>query len=552
MNKLENDILKNRLEILKTELQNKNVFSDRNINEEQRQLSFTFVVYAFQRFINNYNIDEIIDDITEGGGDNNIDVFNIQDEDDDGTININLFQVKYKTEKNLEQTIGENDIQAFISKIRKLIIFGDLENINLNPYINKKYDEFMDIVKSKDLSSIKLNLYLVTNGKDLNDSEIAELTKFVNDNNIIHNYKVLNDYNFFVDKPEKEIEEIQVKISDDIIKMNHNISACIVSFKTYELAKLYEKFKDRILEKNVRKLLGGEINSNISESLLKDPKMFWYKNNGLSIVCRRWEDKTIGGDTVLILENPYIVNGGQTTKTIYNLYKESENKEDELLPFHKSYVMARVYQTTDADQMTSIVRGTNNQNKITLYDLKSTNENLKKIKEFFNLQNISMLIQRDIEETKKEKSINSDFLLQIYCSIYKRIPHRSKISKSKLIEDYYDEVYSNPNIHNDLLNSFYIYEYVRTENKKMTQSHLNHSLYSMLYLIGIIEPKLQEGFDKCLIEKSYKEALNILDEIVENQSKNDKDYTHHNFFKAEKSTIAINNYFTKTSQQSSP
>jgi len=539
MNKLENDILNSKLRILRAELVNKEIFKNRNITESN-QIPFTFVVYTLQRFLSNYNIEEVIEEITEGGNDQNIDIFNIDEESSTGDINVNLFQVKYKSETNLNQTIGSNDVQAFINKVQKIIINADISNYPLNSYLKNKFEEFIDICKGSDGSNIKINLFLVTNGSNLNDLEINELNKFKDEYSVVNKFIVLNDYNFFIDKPEKEISDVKIKISDDIIKMNHNISACIVSFKTYELAKLYESFKDRILEKNVRKLVGGEINKNIATSLLSDPKMFWYKNNGLSIVCRRWEDKTVGGDTVLTLENPYIVNGGQTTKTIYNLFKEREDSEEQLLPFHKSYVMARIYQTTDDDQITAIVRGTNNQNKITLYDLKSTNENLKKIKAFFDTKEVSLLIQRNVEEEKKPKAINSDLLLQVYCAIYKSIPHKSKISKNKLIKDYYDDVYSNPSIHNDLLNSFYLYEYVRKENKCRSQQHLSHSMYSVLYIMGCCEVSLKESFAPDIAIKAYNKSVGILDEIVQRQQ--DENYSNHNFFKSEKSTNEINNY----------
>lgn len=535
MNKIDNDILNLKLEKVKNELEKENIFRERNICNNNK-LNFSFVVYTAERFLNNFNIVEIMENITEGGEDNSIDIFNIDADND--IVNINIFQCKYKRQK-FNTTIGENDIIKFTNKIKQIIINNNIEQIN--PYLKHQIEAYKDIIKDKSLSHINVNLYLVTNGADLNPKEKESLNEFKEHYPIINKIVIYNNYEFFIDNKETEIEEMEIQISDDITKMNNNISACIVNFKTYELANLYEKFQDRILEKNVRKLLKSNINKNVADSLINDPKMFWYKNNGLSIVCRRWEQKKINGNNVLILENPYIVNGGQTTKTIYNLYKNCTSDKERNC-FYDSYIMARVYQTTDDDKIAAIVQGTNNQNKITLYDLKSSNINLKKIKEFFKENNISLLIKRDIEEEKLNKSINSDLMLQIYCASYMGIPHKSKISKNKLIEDYYDEVYSNSNIHNDLLNCFNVYDFIKSNNKNLKYEHLNHSTFSILYLIYKLKPELKDKIDFKILNDTYTYAINILNKIVEEQKRKDENYSHHNFFKSEKSTIAINKY----------
>ncbi|MBD5403187.1 hypothetical protein HDR58_10405 [bacterium] len=535
MNQLENNILTAYINKVKNELEHKNIYNERNIGEDKK-LSFAFVVYTLERFLDNYNIDEIIDDITEGSADNSIDIFNI--DTDENEVTINLFQCKYKSDKKLDSTIGENEVLQFITKIKEIIIDNQLSDKTINPYLTKKLDEYKDIIKGVPISNIKVNLYLVTNGNDINSQEQNKLKTFKNEYPIISNIDVLNSYSFFVEPTRKNTKEFELKITDEIIKMNNNINSCIVSFKAYELVRLYEEFSDSILEKNVRKLLGGKINQSIAESLQKDPKMFWYKNNGLSIVCKRWESKKIDGFNALSIEDPYIVNGGQTTKTIYNLYQKCKTDEEKS-PFYDAYVMARIYQTTDENEISAIVQGTNNQNKIITFDLKSTNKNLKKLKKFFELNNISLLIDRNIEEEKLEKAINSESLLQLYCASYMEIPHRSKISKAKLTENYYDNVYNNEEAYNDLLNIYKIYEFVKEKNKTQKQSHITHSLYSILYLIFKLEPSLKTTWDIKILEPAYNKAIEIIDEIVKEQAENNPDYSNHNFFKSELSTITI-------------
>ena len=547
MEKLENDILTARLRKVQTELKELGIYDERNIQSAQ-ETSFAFVVYTLQRFLGNYNIEEIIDNVTEGGQDNSIDILHI-DNNSENEININVFQCKYKTEANLTSTIGENDVDLFLRKVKTIIIDKDISNISTNPNLERQLNMLWDISQNTELNNIHLNLFLVTNGANINEQEKNTLKKFQEENSIVKKIDILCDYDFMIGKQDTPIDKIVIPIDKNYIQLNNGINTCIVSFSAFDIACLYEKTGDVILEKNVRKLIKSKINQNIYNSLIDDPGMFWYKNNGLSIVCERFEVKTMSGRKELEITHPYIVNGGQTTKTIYNHYLRCANDEEKLTPLYDASVIARIYQTTAPEQITEIVQGTNTQNKITMYDLKSTNSNLRKIKEFFYENHISLLINRDIEEEKLALSINSDTLLQLYCSLYIGIPHKAKISISKLIEDYYDDVYNTPDIHTKLLNTFKINQVIKNKNKEHTDIiHLKHSSLSLLFLIGLLNPTLKDVYDEELLMETYDNALNILNEIVEKQKTEDVNYSNHNFFKSEKSTIQIKNKLQELSE----
>ncbi len=536
MTKIDNDILIQKLEILQKELEARGYFKSVNFDEHKKK-SYTFVVYTLQQFLHNYNLDEIIDDITEGGGDNCIDIFNIETDAGNSKIEVNIFQCKYRTEKKLDSTIGENDVSLFLDRVQKLVFENNTENLDINEKLKSQLEKFKDIVKSARTSDIEVNLYLVTNGADINEKERKCLNTFKKKFSHVNEVEVINDYSFFVQKKHSENKTIQLTVDDEILKMNKDINTCIVSFKAIELVKLYEEFHDRILEKNVRGLLKSKLNETIAESLIEHPKMFWYKNNGLSIVCKRWESQTIAGNYTLLIEDPYIVNGGQTTKTIYNLSKKSVTPEDDK-PFYDAHVLARIYQTTDKNQISQIVMGTNNQNKITAYDLKSIDETLQKVKEYFSNYGISLLIERNFEEKKLEKAINSDLLLQLYCSSYLGIPHEAKISKSKLIEDNFDRVFSTTDVHEKTLRIFEIYEYVKDKNRVKKQLHIKHSLFSILFAMFLIEPKIKTEDLESILPNTYEKAIKVIDLVVKLEQTYES-YSHHNFFKSELSTIKI-------------
>lgn len=540
MNKLENDILLKRLHSLSDELEERKIFSERNVSADKK-LSYAFVVYALERFLDNYALDEIMPFVTEGPGDHDIDIFHI--DEDDNTAKINLFQVKFKQENNLGGTIGEKEVASFLDKVKRLIIDADPNIAPPNNFLAQKHKEFVELTKPEnEIEKITVNLYLVTNASDINDQEKMALERFKKENGVVGECKCLCNYSYFFDSEDNDIGEIQIPITGNAIDMSEEIPAKVVNIPAYQIAKLYEKFKDRILEKNVRKLLKGKTNKEIEESLINNAKFFWYKNNGLSIVCRRMEIKTLAGIKTLILENPYVVNGGQTTKTIFNLFsRRNESNEDQMKPFYEASVMARIYQTTDENIINDIVYGTNNQNKITVSDLKSLNPNIRKIKQFFAENDISLLTKRDSEVKISGRSISSDLLLQIYWAIYGDTPHKSKRSKTKLLEEKFDDIFSSISEHKNLLASYKTYNYVSSKIKSLDAEIAKHGLYSLLFTMAQISPAIKNEYDEQVAKDAYKKAAEVLRGVIEEQKSKDSAFSAHNFFKSQKSTSEILN-----------
>lgn len=75
---------------------------------------------------------------------------------------------------------------------------------------------------------------------------------------------------------------------------------------------------DQLYEKNVRRFLGsrGKVNRKIQETLQEYPERFGLYNNGITIVVTHFEQ---AGDQTTLIE-PYIVNGCQTTRTIWEVF----------------------------------------------------------------------------------------------------------------------------------------------------------------------------------------------------------------------------------------
>ena len=114
-------------------------------------------------------------------------------------------------------------------------------------------------------------------------------------------------------------------------KGNSDYSYALTTFTGSMIYSLYEKYSLRLFEANVRSFLSfsRKINRDIRDTLINDPEHFMACNNGLVVIVDRMivdheEDKNI---VILWLKGMQIVNGGQTTSTIYFTKKKYKNTD---------------------------------------------------------------------------------------------------------------------------------------------------------------------------------------------------------------------------------
>lgn len=94
------------------------------------------------------------------------------------------------------------------------------------------------------------------------------------------------------------------------------------------LVRIYERYGARLLERNVRSFLQarGKINRGIRDTILREPQRFLAYNNGISATAERVEFEQSGGSIITLTraEGFQIVNGGQTTASLYTAVKKDK------------------------------------------------------------------------------------------------------------------------------------------------------------------------------------------------------------------------------------
>ncbi len=173
--------------------------------------------------------------------------------------------------------------------------------------------------------------------------------------------------------------------------------------KLFDFMKDYEKRTndiDRLYEKNVRQYLGSrrQVNKGIKRTILLSPSNFGLFNNGITIVTSEISNKQTNS---IVLIDPFIVNGAQTTKTLWetfdsgciekeevwlNLVKKIIQQENPkpLMPTHEEWlkelqyalVVVKIVQTeNDYQAIRDITKYTNSQTAVTAKDFLAVNDN---------------------------------------------------------------------------------------------------------------------------------------------------------------------------------
>jgi AIPR protein/AAA domain/UvrD-like helicase C-terminal domain len=136
------------------------------------------------------------------------------------------------------------------------------------------------------------------------------------------------------------------------------------------LAKLYDEFGPRLLERNVRSFLQarGKVNKKLQETIAEEPERFLAYNNGISVTASelRLEEREDGTQGIVWAKDFQIVNGGQTTASIYHSMKSKKG-----LDVSRVYVQAKISVVDPSlidDLVPLISRYANSQNKVNEVD----------------------------------------------------------------------------------------------------------------------------------------------------------------------------------------
>ena len=199
---------------------------------------------------------------------------------------------------------------------------------------------------------------------------------------------------------------------------------------------------DQLYEKNVRQFLGGrrKINKRIADTLRETPELFGLYNNGITIVVSDYATRSDGS---CMLSDPYVVNGCQTTRTIWDVLRQrlesggtgkSENLDAWREQADQGVVVAKIVKG-DSAQITDITRFTNSQNAVREQDFIALRDDFRSWQRFAEERfGLYLEIQRGGWDARKayqkshpntrqfSEAVNAFDLLKVYAAGWLKEP----------------------------------------------------------------------------------------------------------------------------------
>ena len=156
--------------------------------------------------------------------------------------------------------------------------------------------------------------------------------------------------------PEKELADATIEVLDlDFFRMEEDTGisqkfsapglpciafetrgySCYLTAVTGDtLADLYHKHGTGLVEENVRAYLGNnKVNKQVKETIKNNPENFLAFNNGLVISAGRvvCQESGVGNASILEINQMQVINGGQTTVSIYqSLYNTTKARKEQM------------------------------------------------------------------------------------------------------------------------------------------------------------------------------------------------------------------------------
>ena len=320
-----------------------------------------------------------------------------------------------------------------------------------NQYVLDGFQLFRDLIARTVRSqvSIKIRYSYVTIANELHPNVIQqsdELKCIVNrlfpsatiEVNFIDANKLFDLYNTGSDSTE-ELNLIGSMVLTDKDYIGLVNVGTYFDFITDDSGRLIQVYFDS----NVRDYQGHNIvNTSIAETLSDRTKQgdFWWFNNGVTILA---SDIRLITQNKIIIENPEIVNGQQTSREIFNYFTANpELKQSEV-----RNVLVRIIKPNNEEARDQIIFATNNQTNIPKYSLRVTDAIHYQIEMYFKTRGLYYDRRKNFYRNQKKKNsdiIGVSFLAQCLISIILRKPDFARARPSTLLDDdiTYNQLYS--------------------------------------------------------------------------------------------------------------
>lgn len=245
--------------------------------------------------------------------------------------------------ENLEET---SDAFALAFSIYDKAIKKDFNKVKLVLLTNGKLTKNINVIESKELYGIKIEHQII----DIEYLYKTSLSNYI-----------------------EEDVEIEVDIPCLRVDTSDKYSSFLAVINGETICNIYENLGKKVLDENVRTFLQfkGGVNKGIRNTIEYKPEYFFAYNNGITATAKSIELNK-EQNKIIKIKNLHIVNGGQTTSSIYRSKLDLKKDVSNIFVQMK---LSLVKENNDYQEFVqNISRFANTQNKVNESDLFSNHE----------------------------------------------------------------------------------------------------------------------------------------------------------------------------------
>lgn len=390
------------------------------------------------------DFDEARGALTDGPDDRGID--GVYLEERSGQKVIHLFQFKYHSAFSRD---GRNFPSTEIDKITSFIgdCFGQADGFlgTCNSLLGQRVLDIWDFIRA---GSARVKIHLCSNGSKLLDKHLVRLDQ------ALEKYKFFTVIEHDLDSISDALahrtnsdRRLELKLVEEQIfeRTDGNVRAVIGTVRADEFIASFVDPTDplrldpALFEENVRIFLGEEnsVNKRIYDTALSDEsELFWYYNNGITIVCEGFSYQPGFRNSTMELQNPQIVNGGQTSHALFAA------SQVDMGAIRNVRILLRVIETKDSSLYARVAEATNSQTPIRSRDLRSNDPILLKLES--SLQSHGWYFDRKRDQyADQPESIRIDALKlgQFWLAFVRSEPDKAKTASDKIFGEFFPLVF---------------------------------------------------------------------------------------------------------------
>lgn len=417
---------------------------------------------AFERFVHSVVTGQSVHtfdptDWVDGTQDKQIDLISIEEDDDEAEISI--ISAKFTAGFSSNAIIlMRNGLDWIFNRPR-----AEIATITNQPFRDKIL-EIRSVLSGVGPSNVKVRCYFASNGSTspLPQEYQQEVPRIVTE----YNNGTFADFTF-----ETLGADEMVNLLSRIERRNRSINAdvpirydantpSLIRYHTQGLKGIICTATARdiaqlvigdphgaLFDSNIRRFLGKgrAVNADILKTAVDAASsyLFWFLNNGITIVCDRCDPVTDPDSPMVKITNLQIVNGCQTATALAHAARDGTLRPD-------TRVLLKIFETTDTTLASRIVLTTNNQNRISTRDLKANDAVQQDMQQRF--LNYNLLYEHKINQyvsttlAAGQRIVSNEDVGQAFLAIALKKPGDARRRKYKVWTDNYADIFSGSSV----------------------------------------------------------------------------------------------------------